>query len=89
MVTVASRNQVPTFDALMNRPLNALKKLGGSASIDELLRQVVRDQGIPTEITSILHIGGPQTELSYRLAWTRTYLKKYECSTTHSGGCGL
>ena len=77
MVTVASRNQVPTFDALMNPTLNALKKLGGSASIDELLRQVVRDQGIPTEITSILHIGGPQTELSYRLAWTRTYLKKY------------
>ena len=59
MVTVANRNQVPTFDALMNPTLNALKKLGGSASIDELLRQVVRDQGIPTEITSILHIGGP------------------------------
>lgn len=77
MATVTTQNQVPAFDALMNPTLYALKKLGGSASIDELLRQVIRDQEISPETTAVLHTGGPQTELSYRLAWTRTYLKKF------------
>ena len=77
MVSNQPVNQVPTFDELMNPTLRALRELGGSASIEELLREVTRDLNLPLEVTSQTHLGGPQTELAYRLAWTRTYLKKF------------
>jgi len=71
--------QVPTFDELMNPLLNALFMLGGSGSIDEIYEKVLELENIDEEISSILHNPekSNQTELGYRLAWARTFLKKY------------
>jgi restriction system protein len=72
-------NKMPTFDALMNPLLNALFALGGSGSIDEIYDKVLEIEKIGEEISSVPH--SPEksnmTEVAYRLAWARTYLKKY------------
>lgn len=69
---------VPSHDQLFNPTLRALRELGGSASITELLDQVINILEPPTEVVEQPHNGKRnQTELEYRLAWARTYLKKY------------
>lgn len=69
---------VPTHDKLLKPTLKALHSLGGSASINELLEQVIEDLHLPQNVVEQPHPGkNNQTELAYRLAWARTYLKKY------------
>jgi len=72
-------NKMPTFDALMNPLLNALFALGGSGSIDEMYDKVIKIEKISEEISSVPHSPDKSnmTEVAYRLAWARTYLKKY------------
>ena len=72
-------NQMPTFDSLMNPLLDALFTLGGSGSIDEIYEKVLELQNIDEDISSMPHNPekSNQTEIGYRLAWARTYLKKY------------
>ncbi len=74
-----SSNTMPTFRSLMNPLLKALFELGGSGSIDEIYEKVLELENISEELSSILHNPekGNGTEIGYRLAWTRTYLKKY------------
>ncbi len=77
--------RVPTHDKLLNPTLAALHHLGGSASIIELRDQVIEDLRLPQEIVEQPHPGKTnQTELEYRLAWARTYLKKYGVITNSS-----
>lgn len=70
---------MPTFDSLMNPLLKALFALGGSGSIDEIYEKVLEIENINEEISSVPHNQekSNQTEIAYRLAWARTYLKKY------------
>lgn len=70
---------MPTFDSLMNPLLNALFELGGSGSIDEIYEKVLDLEQIDENISSTPHNEekSNQTEIAYRLAWARTYLKKY------------
>jgi len=73
------RADVPTFDALMNPVVQALKSLGGSGTIEEINTRVAEIAGLSDEQLEIMHDPerGGQTEFEYRVAWTRTYLKKY------------
>ncbi len=78
---------VPTHDQLLNPTLKALRNLGGSASITELLEQIIEDLQPPKEVIEQPHPGkSNQTELEYRLAWARTYLKKYGLITNSTRG---
>lgn len=70
------KKNVPTFDELMVPTLQALKQLGGSASIDELVPEIVRLLGLPQEVADVPHGSTGRTELEYRSAWARTYLRK-------------
>ena len=72
-------NKMPTFDDLMNPLLNSLFALGGSGSIDEIYDKVIEIEQISEDISSVLHSPDKSniTEVAYRLAWARTYLKKY------------
>lgn len=74
-----SANNLPTFDRLMNPLLRALQALGGSGSIEEIYDKVVELERFPDESLLQLHDAekSNQTEIGYRLAWARTYLKKY------------
>jgi len=70
---------MPTFDSLMNPLLDALFALGDSGSIDEIYEKVLEQEDIDEEVSSVPHNPekSNQTEVAYRLAWARTYLKKY------------
>lgn len=73
-----SKDDVPSHKDLFNPLLRALQDLGGSGSIDEITQKVIEIEEIPDQVAEVLHSeGGSRTELEYRLAWSRTYLKKY------------
>lgn len=67
---------VPKYDQMFNPLLNALKSLGGSASIEELETKIALDLGLNDRDLAQIHRGN-RTKFSYNLAWARTYLKKY------------
>jgi restriction system protein len=63
----------------MNPLLRALRALGGSGSVEEIYDKVVELEKLPEDVLSQLHDPekSNQTEVAYRLAWARTWLKKY------------
>ncbi len=71
------KDKVPTFDKLINPILRALHKMGGSASIQELEDTIVTNLGLSEGVAEIEHGKGSQTEVGYRAAWARNYLKNY------------
>ncbi|MFQ5400140.1 MAG: restriction endonuclease [Anaerolineae bacterium] len=79
---------VPTFDAMMNPVIEALRSLGGSGTIEEINNKTTEILGLSDEQLELLHDPekGSQTEVEYRLAWTRTYLKKYGVLENSSRG---
>ena len=76
---MARHDQVPKYHELMNPLLKALHDLGGSGSIEEILSKVSDSLDLSEDVLAIPHNPdkSSQTELEYRLAWARTYLKKY------------
>jgi restriction system protein len=64
---------------MMNPLLSALHDLGGSGSISEINEATAAKLGISDDVAEILHNPekSNQTEVEYRLAWARTYLKKF------------
>lgn len=71
-------SRVPRYSKLLTATMVALQKLGGSGKNDEILNQVILDLKIPDEVADIPHLGNTNlSELSYQLAWARTYLAKY------------
>lgn len=79
---------MPTYDKMMQPTLSALENLGGSGRIEEIAEQVIGIMGLPNEITSQMHNPekSSQTEVEYRLAWARTYLKKFGLLENSSRG---
>ncbi|UCE68066.1 MAG: restriction endonuclease [Candidatus Zixiibacteriota bacterium] len=67
---------VPKYYEMMNAALEAIRNLGGSASIGELEDSVSKILKLSEKELKEIHRGN-QTKFSYRLAWTRTYLKWY------------
>jgi restriction system protein len=73
-----TKPKVPTHLQLMNPLISALHALGGSGSIQEIYLKVLELLDLPEEIINIPHLGSNNlTEIGYRLAWARTWLKKY------------
>jgi restriction system protein len=78
MTRKKQHNDLPTFDALFIPTLKALKKLGGSGTIEEINEKVYEIGKISEKTLQIPHgENGLNSEVDYRLAWSRTYLKKY------------
>jgi restriction system protein len=80
--------QIPSYDNLMNPLLHALRGLGGSGSIEEIYDKVVEEEHLSDDVLSVIHDPdkSTQTEIAYRLAWARTYLKKYGLLENSSRG---
>lgn len=66
----------PTFDAMMLELIQAMKNLGGSGSIAEIDQETIRILGLSEDVIVFPHGRGNKSEVEYRLAWTRTFLKK-------------
>ena len=77
MADITLFGRVPTHWNLLNPTLDAIRALGGSASIKEIDDQVTQQLDLSSGVTQVPHGNGRQTELEYRLGWARTYLKKY------------
>ena len=78
----------PTISSIVNPVLKALKALGGSGSVKEINDKVIGTLDLPSEALEKLHNPetGNETEIEYRLAWARTYLKKYGLIDNSSRG---
>ncbi|MBF8186271.1 restriction endonuclease [Nonomuraea sp. K274] len=66
---------LPSYKDLLWPTLQAVRNLGDSASIEEIVEEVPRQQHFSEEQQAVLHQEGPQTKIEYRLAWARSYLK--------------
>jgi restriction system protein len=79
---------MPTFDSLMNPLLRALRALGGSGSVEEIYAKTIEIERVPEEVLAKVHDPerGNQSEVYYRLAWARTYLRKYGLLENSSRG---
>lgn len=71
-------NGMPNYSDLINPTLDALQTLGGSATNNEIYLEVIKKMQLSEKIIDFLHSDkSSQTEIQYRLAWARTYLKSY------------
>ncbi len=83
----SDQKRIPSFDQFMNPIVKALHSLGGSGTIDEINEKIFEMERIPAEVLSLPH--GDQSSISeveYRIAWARTYLKKYGILENSSRG---
>lgn len=79
--------EVPKFDELIIPTLKSLVKLGGSGTIEEINSYVYEIAKLSDDILQIPHKeGGNISKVDYRLAWTRTYLKKFGLLENSSRG---
>ncbi len=79
--------KIPTYDQMMNPLIKSINELGGSGSISEINEKVFEIMKLDDEILEIMHNEkSSNTEIEYRLAWTRTYLKKYGILENSSRG---
>lgn len=69
-------SEVPAYNEMMCELFEAVKELGGSGSIREIYDKTIEILELSSEIQEIMHGDSSKTEVEYRLAWTRTYLKK-------------
>ena len=79
---------VPRKEDMYNPLLQALRELGGSGTNDEIAERVITIMNVPEEVASVLHDpdNSNKTELEYRLAWARTYLKNFGLLERSGGG---
>lgn len=83
-----SNVSIPDYGTFMNPIIQVLKELGGSGTIEEINVKVSELIGLSDKQLEVLHDPerGSQTEVEYRFAWARTYLKKYDVLENSSRG---
>jgi len=67
---------IPPHTEMMWPVLQALKDLGDSGANQEIEDRAIEMLALSDVQVAMLHGDGPQTEVRYRMAWARTYLKK-------------
>ncbi len=87
MARKKQNSNFPTFDALFIPTVKALIDLGGSGSVEEINTKVYEIAKLTDDVLSVSHgEGGTTSEVDYRLAWSRTYLKKFGLLENSSRG---
>ncbi|WP_394690442.1 restriction endonuclease [Hoeflea sp.] len=66
----------PDLPQLMLATIEALKALGGSATIQELDETVIEREGVTEDEQALMMPNGRDVKMNYYLAWARTYLKR-------------
>ena len=78
---------LPSFDELIIPTVKALIELGGSGTIEEINTKVYEIAELTDEVLQIPHgEEGNINEIDYRLAWSKTYLKKFGLVENSSRG---
>lgn len=87
MARKRQNSNLPTFDELIIPTVQALLRLGGSGTVEEINSNVYEIAELTDDILQIPHgEEGAVNEVDYRLAWSRTYLKKYGLLENSSRG---
>lgn len=87
MARKKANSKLPSYDELIIPTVKALKELGGSGSVEEINNKVYEIAEISEDILRISHgEEGTTKEIDYRLAWSRTYLKKFGLLENSSRG---
>lgn len=73
------------YDDLFNPTLIGLQNLGGSGSVGEIEEQVASILKLTDDQINEIHRGST-SKFTYRLAWARNYLKRYELLENSSRG---
>ena len=68
-------SELPKHENLFLPVVRAMRLLGGSADNDQLVEKVTELLDLSDELTSIPHKAGPRSEISYRIAWVKSWLK--------------
>lgn len=80
-------DNLPTFNELIVPTVKALVQLGGSGNVEEINSKVYEIAKLTEDILQIPHgEEGTTSEVDYRLAWSRTYLKKFGLLENSSRG---
>ena len=66
---------IPSYYDLLWPTLQAVRENGDSGTIEEIVEKVTELEGFTEAQQSVPHGDGPSSEIEYRLAWARTYLK--------------
>lgn len=69
-------HKCPGYKHFFMPVLKALDALGGSGSNDEIYKKVIASENLSDEVLNEMH-SFTQTEVEYKLAWARTYLKNF------------
>ncbi len=72
-----SPSSPPTFDSMLIPTVQALQILGGSGTTKEIYDRVAQILNLPDKVLEIPPGSTSQSQVEYRLGWSRTYLKKY------------
>jgi len=73
---IIKKTVFPDLPTMMLSTLDALRTIGGSASIHELDEQVIEQEGITEEEQSFTMPNDSRQKVKYYLAWARTFLKR-------------
>lgn len=68
--------EIPAHNEMMNELFQAMKELDGSGTVKEINEKTIEILGLTQEEQEVMHGSTSETEIAYRLAWTRTYMKK-------------
>lgn len=80
-------SSMPSYSDLINPTITALQSLGGSGKTDEVYNEVLKIMSLSDEVIDFQHSEkSSQSEIQYRLAWARTYLKNYGIIDNSSRG---
>ena len=78
---------LPNLPGMMLVTVEALKELGGSATIHELDEKVIELEGVTEHEQTFVMAGNEnRTRVNYYLAWARTYLKRGDALANSSRG---
>jgi restriction system protein len=72
---MTSASDLPKHDDLFVPVVSALKDIGGSTDNEQLIEKVTKLLKLSDDLTAIPHKGGPYTEIGYRIAWVKSWLK--------------
>jgi restriction endonuclease Mrr len=81
-----AKANVPPYNEMLWPVVQAVAELGGSASIGEIVETAIKREAYSDAQQAVLHNDGPETEIGYRLAWARTYLKGMGLLTNSARG---
>ncbi len=72
---MSDTTQIQPYTEMLWPTLMAVREIGDSGTIEEIVEKEIELEGFTEEQQAIPHGEGPRTEIEYRLAWARTYLK--------------